>query len=159
MEGQKKLITAVDEQDLNKYLRSRLVEPYLPKDLVEDWSIFGSIVSNVYGPSGILPPEYKDNDLKLWLLHKLQVKALLKYVQWKIFSNSAMLNNRRPTDNVLTRIFVSKLNNLELPKVYADEIFDNFHLQYVVRKPVFEDYFVIKVLGLPFGYERKECPF
>ena len=52
MEGQKKLITAVDEQDLNKYLRSRLVEPYLPKDLVEDWSIFGSVVSNVYGPNG-----------------------------------------------------------------------------------------------------------
>ena len=94
MEGQKKLITAVDEQDLNKYLRSRLVEPYLPKDLVEDWSIFGSVVSNVYGLNGILPSEYGNNDLKLWLLHKLQVKALLKYAQWKIFSNTAMLNNR-----------------------------------------------------------------
>lgn len=70
-----------------------------------------------------------------------------------------MLNNRRSTDNVLTRIFVSKLNNLELPKVYADEIFDNFHLQYVVRKLVFEDYFVIKVLGLPLGMNERSVLF
>lgn len=161
MERQKESLKIdLNVADLNNYLKMRLCHPYLPKDLVEDWNIFGSVISKVYGPDGVFPKEYKDEELLLWLKDRLKVKALLKYCQWKLFSNYAMLRNKRATDDVLMRIIVSKLNNLNLPRIYADEIFDNVHLQYDVRKPVFEDYFVIKVLGLPFELtETRVCPF
>lgn len=162
MERQEKSAKTVVEykSDLENYLNRRLCPPYLPIDLVEDWNLFGPVIYTVYGPNGVFPEEYDDNDLLLWLKHRLSVRSLLKYCQWKVFSNYAMLNNKRPTDNVLIRIIVSKLNKLNLPKVYADEIFDNIHLQYQIRKPVFEDYFVIKVLGLPFELTSTQaCPF
>lgn len=150
----------VNLSDLNSYLSTRLYPPYLPINLVEDWNIFGPIISKVYGPDGVFPKEYEDGDLAKWLDHRLKVRSLLKYSQWKIFSHNSMLNNNRLTDGVLMRIVVSKLNKIDLPRVYADEIFDNVHLQYYVRKPVFEDYFVIKILGLPFELTTTQaCPF
>lgn len=162
MEGQTKSIEGVelDSTDLHNYLKARLYPPYLPINLTEDWSIFGSVITHVYGPNGIFPKEYTDDEVRKWLEHRLKVKSLLKYCQWKIFNDYAMLKNKRDTDAVLMRIIVSKLNNFGLPKVYEDEIFDNVHLQYQIRKSVFEDYFVIKVLGLPFGLTtNKVCPF
>lgn len=70
-----------------------------------------------------------------------------------------MLHDTRATDAVQMRIFVSMLNKLGLPRIYADEIFDNVHLQYDIRKPVFEDYYLMKILGLPFCFESRPCPF
>lgn len=140
-----------DVKELEDYLNQRLYSPFLPKkDFVEDWNIFGLIVTKAYGPNSIFPKEYADNEVRIWLEHRFKVKALLKYCQWKLFNNKSMLQNNRKTDGVLMRIVIAKLNNLGLPRIYADEIFDNIHLQYAIRKPIFEDYFVIKILGLPF---------
>lgn len=149
MERQEKHSLTVNYTDLCDYLSDRLVLPYLPK-VEEDWNLFGSVISRTYGPDGVFPKQYSDKELLKWIQHKIQVRNLLLFVQRKLFTHLAMLHNTRATDAVQMRIFVSMLNKLGLPRIYADEIFDNVHLQYDIRKPVFEDYYLMKILGLPF---------
>lgn len=163
MEGQEtnaKQVVKIDLEDLNRYLNIRLCPPYLPVNGEEDWNIFGSCISKVYGPDGVFPKEYQDGQLIRWIQDRILVRELLRFTQRKIFCLTEMLNNKRATDRVRIRIVVSMLNKLGLPKRFEDEIFDNIHLQYQVRKPVFEDYYVIKIFQLPFELpDTRVCPF
>lgn len=132
------------------YIAPRLPEEYHPKVEDTDWKIFGPVIQKYFGPSGIFPPEYKETELLLWVKHRVLVTELLKRVQCKLFNIETMLNSTTSTDAVQMRIIVSMLNKTDLPERYKSEIFDNLIMQYRYRKPVFEDYYVIRILGLPF---------
>lgn len=155
-----------DESALNvdlllAYLKRNLPEEYIPRiDGELDWKLFGPTISKYFGPDSVLPPEYTD-DILLWVNHRVVIRELLRFVDRKLFHIEPMLNNTRLTDNVQRRISTSMLNKIpNLDKNYQTEIFDYININYTIRKPWFENYYCIRILGLPFSLDNgTPCPF
>lgn len=115
-----------------------LFEPYYSQDLQNKFEKNPSVTHSYTGISPIPIEEQR------------RVMQLVNWLSLNVFEITKMVYNRTPTNRVLLRIAMSKIDHLKIDKTFRHYLGDNILWSYMNRKRFCDEYYYKYVLELPF---------